>query len=217
MPRQALIYVYAEDGDEGRRIRDLLQSVGLEARCFADDRSFFREYTDERAGCLVLDAPKPGLPRLQLQRDVVDQAILLPIVVVTRFPDVPTAVEAIKGGAMDYLERPFDDQTLLERVQAAVACNAGQLRCAADHAAIEARLQTLTRREREILEYVIAGMPSRKIADCLKLSAKTVEVHRSHLMHKVQAQGVADLVRMVLSVRENGQSFPTGDDGELAN
>jgi FixJ family two-component response regulator len=206
MRNDPIVYIVGADTAASDAMKRLVESVAIEARC-CDPVELFSSVVDDRPGCVVLDTPEAGVEGLRIQVELSRRQIKLPVVVVTAHPEVATAVSAIKNGALDYFEKPVDDQVLLERIQAAIRHHARLQQQREDRDEIRRRMERLTPREGEVLEYVVAGLPSRKIADCLQLSSKTVEVHRAHLMHKTGAHGVADLVRMVLSVRGD-------DDGE---
>ncbi len=200
-PIKQTVFVVEDDPSVRKALALLIQSVGLDVRTYESGFGFLGEYDPSVPGCLILDLRMPKLSGLEVQQELLTRGIDLPIVFITGHGDVKVAVQALKRGAVDFVEKPFSDQLLLDAVQRAI-----ELDCEARarHAGVqdmEVRLSALTPREREITEMVVDGKASKQIARELDISQKTVEVHRSHIMKKVKARCVADLVRMVLAVR----------------
>lgn len=215
-PHKPTVFVVEDDPSVSKSLALLIRSVGIEAKTYECGLAFLDEYEPSQAGCLVLDLRLPKLSGLEIQEELLSRGIRLPVVFITGHADVKVAVQALKRGAVDFVEKPFSDQLLLDAVQRAISQDHDTR---ARHAAVEdidARLSALTPREREIAEMVVEGKASKQIARELEISQKTVEVHRSHIMKKVKAKCVADLVRMVLAVRAAIQAGPHLGVGEPA-
>lgn len=195
--------VYVVDDDEA--IRDVLEwligSVGLETRTFASAEAFLAAFDADQPGCLLLDVRMPGRSGLEVQRLLRDQDGLLPVILVTGHADVEMAVRAMKDGAFDFFEKPYRNQALLDAVQKAVAesLRRWEARLRERHAA--QRLECLTTRERQVFDLVVAGETSKAIARTLGISIKTVEAHRAQVMRKLEADSLAQLMRLVRLVR----------------
>ncbi len=197
--------------DDEAAIRDslamLLRSVGLASRTWTGAREFLAGYAPDGPACLIADVRMPGMSGLELQEALRARGETLPVIIVTGHGDVAMAVRAMKNGAADFLEKPFNDQTLLDTVHRALAtvgtgpgAAASPTSVAAtDRAAVLARLQALTPREREVMELVAEGRPNKVVATRLGLSTRTVEVHRAKVMEKMGARSLADLVRMAIA------------------
>lgn len=201
-----IVFVVDDDPAMRESLRWLIESIGLTVQTHATAKAFLDSYDPVSIGCLVLDVRMPGLSGLDLQDELATYGSLLPIIMITGYAEVPMAVRAMKAGAIDFIEKPFSDQDLLDRVRFAIDLSR-QLRAEKDEQAeIYSRVQRLTPREREVCDRVIAGMSNKVIAKELGLSTKTVEVHRARLMEKLQASTLADLVRLTLlaeGLREN--------------
>ena len=175
----------------------LLRSVGLKSRAYAGAHEFLDAWRPNGTECLVCDVRMPGMSGLELQEALNARNARLPVVLITGHGDVAMAVRAMKAGASDFIEKPFNDQVLLDAVNRALArARDGQ---GAGRADIEARLESLTPREREVMLLVAEGRPNKVVATRLGLSTRTVEVHRAKLMEKMQARSLADLVRMAIA------------------
>lgn len=192
------VYIVDDDKSVRNSLQWLLQSVGIEARVFADARSFIESYDAGSPGCLVLDVRMPGMSGLDLQHHLRENDIDLPIIIVTGHADVPMAIRAMKAGAVDFIEKPYSDQVLLERIQAALASDVREQARRTRIAAIRGRFDGLTAREKEIFELIVAGKSNKATAAMLDLSVKTVEVHRSRLMAKMQAGSLSELVKQAI-------------------
>lgn len=195
--------VYVVDDDEAARanVRRLAESVGVSVETYSTPDEFLRYCRITHPGCLVLDVRLPGLSGLALQERLVKQHVDIPVIFVTSYGDVPTAVQAVKKGAMDFIEKPFHDHYLLERIQEALEIDAEAQRARDRRNAAVERFGLLTKREREVLDRVVAGAPNKAIALDLGISQKTVEFHRSRIMSKIGASCVADLVRFVMEAK----------------
>jgi RNA polymerase sigma factor (sigma-70 family) len=176
----------------------LMRSVGLKSEVFATANDFLERFDSCSAGCLVLDIRMPGLSGLELQQRLLELEVSIPIIFITGHADVPMAVEAMQKGAFAFIQKPFRDQELLESISEAVISGNRERRKQETRSAVKARLQTLTRREREVMDLVVAGKPNKVIAFELGVSQRTVEVHRARVMEKMQARSLAGLVRMNL-------------------
>jgi len=198
--------VHLIDDDEAVRqsLAFLLTSAGFAVRTYASARAFLDALVAVQPGCVVTDVRMPGLSGLDLQRELISRRIGLPVIVMTGHGDVKLAVETMKAGAVDFIEKPFQDETLISAVRTAFDRYARDARQSDEANAVEARLNTLTVREREVLDGLLAGRPNKTIAYDLHISARTVEVHRANLMTKMGAANLPDLVRMVLLSRTPG-------------
>ena len=199
--------VFVVDDDDALRdaIGTFLDAEGHASETYADADALlarFAEGPPEASGCIVLDVRMPGLSGLDVQDELNARGIDLPIIFITGYGDVPSAVRAMKGGAVDFLSKPFDAETLAERVREALHMDAERHASRRELAAIQARTATLTPRECEVLERVAAGQANKRVALDLGVSERTVEIHRSHLMKKMGARHLADLVRQKLLLDE---------------
>jgi FixJ family two-component response regulator len=175
-----------------------MRSVGLEPECFATADDFLERFDNYNAGCLVLDIRMPGLSGLELQERLLELGVAMPIIFITGHADVPMAVQAMQKGAFAFIQKPFRDQELLEHISEAMVAGGLERKKQETRSAVEARLKTLTRREREVMDLVLTGKPNKVIAFELGVSQRTVEVHRARVMEKMEARSLADLVRMNL-------------------
>jgi FixJ family two-component response regulator len=196
--------VYVVDDDPAMRssLRWLIESVGLPVRTCANAQEFLSTYQGD-PGCLVLDVRMPGMSGLDLQAELAARKVFIPILIITGYAEVPLAVRAMKAGAFDFIEKPFSDQTLLDRIRAAVTHDEATRRRRAARQDVESRLRLLTARERDVLHRVVTGKSNKVIAAELQLSTKTVEVHRAHVMEKLKADSLADLIRLSLLASED--------------
>jgi two-component system response regulator FixJ len=177
-----------------------MESVGLECETFASGQDFLSAYSPDQPGCLVSDIRMPGLSGLDVQRELQAQHDALPIIFITGHGDVSMAVEAMRQGAIGFLQKPFRDQELLDQVQAALDRDRSEHDRTAARRRFEARLSTLTTRERQVMGLVVQGLPNKSIAADLNVSHRTVEIHRARVMEKMGARSIAELVRMDLSL-----------------
>ena len=193
-----LVYIVDDDQSFQRFASTLFGSVGLETVCCATGEELLAAVDAAHPGCIVLDVRLPDLSGLQVLERLAARPEHPPVVMVTGHADVPMAVQALKTGAVDFLEKPVRNQELLDKVQEALAREAEERERRTRRAAVQERLAGLTPREREVLDAVVAGHANKVIAADLGLSMKTVEFHRSRLMRKMEADSVAGLVRDVL-------------------
>ncbi len=195
----ATVFVVDDDSSTRELMSFLMKRDGLAVEVFPDAASFLAAYGADRPGCLVLDLNMPGMSGLDLQQSLKDRGVRLPVIFLSGRADIPKAVQAVREGAIDFIEKPFDYKLLLERVHDCLerdrAARAGHDR----RRIASERLGSLTQREREVLELVVAGKMNREIAEALDISIKTVEAHRARLMEKLGVSSVAELVQAVVS------------------
>ena len=194
--------VFVVDDDQAMRnsLKWLIESVGVLVENFASADDFLARYQPSRTGCMVLDVRMPGMSGLELLEQLEQRGINVPVIVITGHGDVPMAVRAMKGGAIDFIEKPFNDEVLLDAIRRALAFSEEQCSQQVENLQIAQRLQHLTPREHEVMEMVTDGKSNKEIANALGVSAKTIEAHRARVMEKMQAGSLAELVRMVLAV-----------------
>jgi FixJ family two-component response regulator len=190
------VFVVDDDSEVRDTLQWLVESVGLNIETFASAQDFLNAYDPDRPGCLVTDVRMPGMSGIELQAKLMAEEVTLPIIVVSGYADVPTAVRSMKGGAIDFLEKPFNEQMMLERIQLSILEDARLRQQRAQRERAKTRLEGLTRRERQVMDLVILGRSNKQIARELDISPKTVEAHRSNLMGKMQAHSLAELVTM---------------------
>ncbi len=195
--------VFVVDDDDAVRdsLMDLVDSVGLNARAFVSAKEFLDDFDASIPGCLVLDIRMPGMSGLDLQDRLVELGSKLPIVFITGHGDIPMAVRAVQRGAIDFIQKPFRDQELLDKVNQALKISSQKLKVHEAQQEIEERIAALTGRERQVMEMIVAGKANKVIALDLGLSQRTVELHRARVMEKMSARSLADLVRMVTRAR----------------
>lgn len=199
----ALRVVHVIDDDEGLResLAFLLRSAELEVRSFDSAKAFLDVLPDAALGCVITDVRMPDMSGIELLRRLKELKIGVPVIVITGHGDIALAVEAMKIGAADFFEKPFDDDLLVASVRAALRQRADQTKRGAERADIEHRISTLSPREKDVLAGLIEGRANKQIAFDLGISPRTVEIYRANLMSKMQAGSLSDLVRMALLVR----------------
>ena len=200
MSDSSTVFVVDDDQEVRDALQLLMESVGLNVEAFESAQSYLDQFDPERPGCLVLDVRMPGMSGLDLQARLAAERLHPPVIVITGHGDVPMAVRAVQAGAVDFIEKPFNDQALLDGVHRAIEQDAEQRGVASRLADIEARYQRLTPREREVLGQVVAGKRNKVIAADLGVSQSTVEAHRARVMEKMEATTLSDLMRMMLSL-----------------
>ncbi len=194
---EATVFVMDDDLAVRESMHILMDSINLSVVTYADAEEFLADYDARRPGCAVLDVRLPGMSGLELQGRLAAQEPCLPIIMISGYSEVPSAVRAIKQGAIDFIEKPVDGQYLLDRVCEAIDRDARNRREHAERAAIIARVESLTPREREVLAMVVIGTANKNIAATLGRSQKTVEIHRANMMKKMGAASLAQLVSFV--------------------
>jgi FixJ family two-component response regulator len=196
----AMSTVYIVDDDDA--VRDslslLMKSAGLRARAYRNAEAFLAEFSPDHRGCLLLDIRMPGMTGMDLQRELLARGSTLPITFITAHGDIPMAVDAVQKGAVDFIQKPFDDTELLAKVRRSLADSEGRHEEDLERREIRRRSATLTAREREVMSQVVQGKANKVIASDLGVSQRTVEIHRARVMEKMQASSLAQLVRMVL-------------------
>jgi FixJ family two-component response regulator len=196
MNGDAVVYIVDDEETIRRALSRLVRTAGLTAQTFTSAQAFLEHPLPDHPACLVLDVRLPGLSGLDLQAALGPRQDTVPIIFITGRGSIPMSVQAMKGGALDFLKKPVDGDLLLESIQRALARSREALARAAEHSDVARRLARLTPREREVLELVVAGMLNKQIAAELGAAEKTVKVHRGRVMKKMEADSVADLVRM---------------------
>ena len=192
--------VHVVDDDEAMRdsLAFLLRSARFQVQTYDSAAAFLERLPNVGQGCLITDVRMPGLSGIELLGRLRERKVSIPVIVITGHGDVPLAVEAMKTGAADFLEKPFDDEVLLASVRSAIDMQATTGSRAAEQAAIAARLESLSERERQVLEGLVAGHPNKTIAYDLGISPRTVEVYRANVMTKMEAASLSELVRMAM-------------------
>ncbi len=197
------ITVFIVDDEEA--IRDsltmLIESVGLVAETYDSAQAYLENFDPSRPGCLILDVRMKGMSGLTLQEQLNKEPIHPPIIIITGHGDVQMAVKAVKAGASEFLEKPFNEQQLLDSIHIAIEQDAEQRGKVSKLAEIQARVDRLTEREKEVMELIVSGMLNKNIAHELNISQSTVEAHRSKVMDKMEARTLSDLMRMIISLR----------------
>jgi FixJ family two-component response regulator len=194
--RDAIVFVVDDDPSIRDALHSLIGSVGLSVQTFGSAREFLDRRLPDLPACLVLDVSLPGLSGLDLQRELAQAGIALPIIFITGYGDIPMSVRAMKAGAVEFLTKPFHPQDLLDAIQQALARERTARRECTERADLRRRFDLLTPREREVLGLVVAGLLNKQIAAELGRSEVTIKVHRAQLMRKMQANSLAELVRM---------------------
>jgi FixJ family two-component response regulator len=191
-----VVFVVDDDVSIQDALRNLFRSVGLNVKTFGSAQEFLSSRHPDVSGCLVLDVRLPGLSGLDLQRQLVEANLRMPIIFITGHGDIQMSVRAMKAGAVEFLTKPFRDQDLLDAVQQAIDKDRAARKQRAEVAELRGRLESLSPREREVLDLVVRGLLNKQIAATLGTSEATVKLHRGRVMEKMQAESLADLIRM---------------------
>jgi two-component system response regulator FixJ len=195
----AIVSIIDDDQDVRDSLQALLESAGFEVRAFDSARKVLDDPTLYQSGCLIADIRMPDMDGLTLQEELVGRQVGLPVIVVTGHGDVPLAVRAMRAGAVDFMEKPFDDELLLDSVKRALSLGVKTRTQASMARAAKDRINLLTERERQVLAHLIAGHANKVIACELDISFRTVEVYRANLMDKMQARSLSELVRLAIA------------------
>jgi two-component system response regulator FixJ len=202
MPENAVVHIVDDDDAVRESLAFLLDSAGYKYATYSSGSLFLEAVASlPPGGCVVTDVRMPGVDGLELQRILVDKGITLPIIIMTGHGDIPIAVQALKSGASDFIEKPFNDDVMLAAIEAALAANQKSRQSQSLISETQKNYDTLTAREKEVLEGLLVGHPNKTIAYDLGMSARTVEVHRARIMQKMQARSLSALVRMILAMR----------------
>jgi two-component system, LuxR family, response regulator FixJ len=201
------VFVVDDDGAVRESLGRLMQSIGLAVETFPDALRFLERYDPSRPGCLVLDLAMPGLDGLELQEQLIQRGIHIPVLIISAHGDVEKAVRAMKSGAFDFIKKPCKGEVLLERIRQALALDAQRRQTEAERSTVAALVGQLTPREREVMDALVDGKSPKQIAHEFGLSRKTVDVHRAHIMAKLNADSLIDLVRMAQALRASGPTL----------
>ena len=205
---RSVVFIVDDDASMRGALENLIGSVGIEVRAFSSSQEFLVAQRPDVPGCLVLDVRLPGKSGLAFQEDLVKAGIALPVIFITGHGDIPMSVRAMKAGAVEFLTKPFDDQEILDAIQAALERDRARRREAGLVAELKTRYAALTEREREVMKLVAAGRANKQIAADLGISVVTVKVHRGQVMRKMRARSLADLVRMADRLSLHGGGAP---------
>lgn len=198
--------VYVVDDIDSNRVllQNLIESVDIAVETYVSARAFLEAFEgDERTACLLLDIRMPDMSGLELQKELNARGVTIPIIFVTAHGDVPVTIQAMKEGAFDFVQKPFNNQAVLDQVFKALEESERRKKSAKNKTEVLARMEVLTPRERDVMEHVVQGEPNKRIAYNLDISERTVEIHRSRMMEKMQAASLADLVRMAVLVEDD--------------
>ena len=210
MPTDGIVHVIDDDAAMRESLAFLLKSAKVKVATYESASEFLARLPQINAGCVVTDVRMPGMSGIELLKHLRDLKNMVPVIVITGHGDVPLAVEAMKFGASDFLEKPFDDDLLLAAVQSALSDQAAVHEDNALKAAVMQRLEHLSARERQVLEGLVAGHPNKTIAYDLGISPRTIEIYRANVMTKMEASSLSELVRMALTAGVLGKAQPAG-------
>lgn len=201
MPKEVTVFIVDDDKEVRDALQLLMQSIGLNSETYDSAQSYLDAFDAKKPGCLVLDVRMKGMSGLALQTHLSSFPIHPPIIIITGHGDISMAVQAVQAGALDFLEKPFNEQTLLESIYRAIEKDAEQRGEASKVAEIQQRIERLTSREKEVMEQVVSGKRNKVIAYDLDISQSTVEAHRAKVMEKMEAASLSDLMRMIFSIK----------------
>ena len=198
MPNNQVVHVIDDDADVRQSLAFLLSTAGLAVRVHESGAAFLEKLSGTQDGCIVTDVRMPGVDGIELQKRLKAAHSTLPVIVMTGHGDIALAVEAMKAGAMDFIEKPFDDGIMLAAIKAALARHSSEVERGSASSEVQSRLDLLSERERQVLDGLVAGKPNKIIAYDLGISARTVEIYRANVMTKMRADSLSSLVRMAL-------------------
>jgi RNA polymerase sigma factor (sigma-70 family) len=198
-PKAGTVFVVDDDSSTRELLAWLMKRNGLQAQVYPDAHSFLKAYKPATPGCLVVDLNMPGMSGLDLQQYLKENGVALPVIFLSGRADVPKAVQAVREGAIDFIEKPFDYKRVVALIEDCLRRDAETHEAQERRRACSARMAQLTQREREVLDLVVAGRMNREIAESLDISLKTVEAHRAKIMEKLEVHSVAELVQATLS------------------
>ncbi len=201
MNDQVTVFIVDDEEEIRDSLKMLIESVGLVAETYDSAQAFLQSFDPTRPGCLILDVRMRGMSGLSLQEHLQKEPLYPPIIIITGHGDVQMAVRSVKSGASDFLEKPFNEQRLLDSIHIALVQDAEQRGRATKLAEIQQFVDRLTEREKEVMELIVNGMLNKNIAFELNISQSTVEAHRSKVMEKMEARTLSDLMRMIISLR----------------
>lgn len=206
-----IIHVVDDDDAARDSLAFLLQSAGYAVEAYSSASDFLADLAPSPSGCVITDLRMPDINGLELLRELKKRRLGIPVIIVSGHGDIPLAVEAMRAGAVTFLEKPFDDQALLASVRAAFADHREQNRQTGQRSEIATRLEQLSARERQVLEGLIAGRPNKVIAYDLGISIRTIEIYRANVMTKMRATSLSDLIRMSMAVLPSSQHNPAAE------
>ena len=200
MNKNPVVMVVDDDSGVRNAMRALLKSVGISATLYPSAQEFLAAFDPHQPGCLLLDIRMPGMSGMDLQQELNLRGAVVPVIFMSGHADIPMAVEAMQHGAFDFLQKPFRDQDLLDRIQRAIAKDTERRLALGERSRIKTHLESLTDREREVLELLTKGKQNKQIAQELGVSPRTIEIHRARVMEKMNAHSIAELVRMMMDL-----------------
>jgi RNA polymerase sigma factor (sigma-70 family) len=203
---QPIVFIVDDDQAVRDSLRWVIEAAGFKVKVYPSAESFLQELDSDQPGCLVLDVRMPEMDGLQLQKSLLAENHLLPIIFVSAHGSVPDAVGALREGAIDFLTKPFDNEVLLERIQSSIELDRKRREARQQQESIGALMAKLTLRERQVLELIVMGKPNKIVAAELGISTKTVEIHRSRVMEKLAARNLAELIHLTSLVRDTEES-----------
>ncbi len=203
-PSNATVFVVDDDASVRTAVKRLIKSIGFKVETFNSAKAFLSHEPHDGPACLVLDVRMPGTSGIELQKRLTSADFQIPIIFISGHGNISMSVKTMKAGAVDFIEKPFEDQKLIDAIHTAIAKNKQFRMKQAESKDLQRRLDSLTPREHEVLQLVVSGMLNKHIAFDLGISEKTVKVHRARVMHKMKAKSLADLVRMA----EKKKLFP---------
>ena len=196
---QQIVFIVDDDEDVRDSLVELVESIGLQTRAYDTALNFMNDYNENFSGCILADVRMPGMSGIELQQKLIDLNATQPLIIMTGHGDISMAVQAMKDGAFEFLQKPFRDQELLDCISKALKKDLDNRKLRESLHANQCRVKSLTTREREVVDLVLEGKANKVIAKELDISNRTVEIHRSHAMEKLEAKSVAELVKIMLN------------------